>query len=230
MRLTTTNCKKSWGCAVATKTIPTLLLQKAVETKKPTKPEAQRIIMELADRHVDIIPGLAALYAYFMPTPSKKPKTEFDWVALAVSPVDVRDYLRYVHVTAELIEASDGHRVHRVPNTEGLEPGYYLPNRSRVFPSDWRRWPDTEALIPTKNAELLQRSDIKILYQSAKLNTYQFGDRHYDAQLIDQALQDAPSFYAAATADKLKLIYPDRERLALVMPIVLPKGKNDETN
>ena len=115
---------------------------------KPKKAVAQQILRELAEKHPDSAHELAELYTYFMPPKPKKARTVWEWVTLAMAVQDVRDYLNYVHVTADWLTASDGHRLHRAPNTDGLEPGYYLANGDKAHDLSAMTYPEVERVIP----------------------------------------------------------------------------------
>lgn len=77
----------------------------------------------------------------------KKPKTHFEWCAKAAGWKDVREYLRYVHVTEERMVGTDGHRVHMAPNTEGLEPGFYDATGVKIHDLNHARYPDIERVM-----------------------------------------------------------------------------------
>ena len=142
--------------------------------RKPTKSAAQDMLRNLFDRPAGYLidadrDTLAELYRWFMPARPAKAISLFDWVAKACAgDKEARDYLRYVHVTTDHIEASDGHRLHRVerlkdkPDGDGLAPGYYFPNGDRVGDPDMYRWPNTDAVIPDdrRAVEILEGADM----------------------------------------------------------------------
>lgn len=122
--------------------------------RKPTKAIAQQIVKELAQAHPESAHDLALLYTYFMPPrPSAKAaENGFAWVAQAAAVKDRREYLKFVHVTAETMTGTDGNRIHRLPNDEGREPGYYCPRTGDyVHGLGWQRFPDVERVIPRLN-------------------------------------------------------------------------------
>lgn len=96
---------------------------------------------------------LARLYAHFLPSLPKRPKTAFDWCAKAMSKDDVRHYLRYVYVTDEEIMATDGHRLHIAPNADNLEPGFYGAEGVRLHPPSYSAYPDTKRVRPSPDAD-----------------------------------------------------------------------------
>ena len=121
---------------------------------------AERIldtIMRIEDYGVQarMLADLAGVYAKSLkvkqrPAKKKNP-TVFEWVAYAVSTCNKSNlFFQYVRVTPDRIEASDGRRLHRANNTEGLKPGYYLPNGTYYLAEDeapWQ-WPNTDRVIP----------------------------------------------------------------------------------
>lgn len=108
------------------------------------------IIKELTEEQERELHGeLARLYATFQPTVPKKPKTMFDWVAKAMAKDDVRYYLNFVHVTEKRMAGTDGHRLHIAPNTDGLEPGFYDKNGTKLHDPDYASFPDIDRVMPT---------------------------------------------------------------------------------
>ena len=134
----------------------------AIIVKKPSKKEAHEIIKELYAQAPDDVTSanLAKLYSFFMPPIPKNPKTPFDWVAGAMGSGDVRYYLNYVHVDADHIEATDGHRAHRVANTNGLPSGFYNKAGDKVHESDFANFPNVSRVIP--DAKDRQPEDLKV--------------------------------------------------------------------
>ena len=89
---------------------------------------------------------LKRLYLHFQPRPPAKPKTPWDWVARASNDRDCREWVRYVHVTADgCLVATDGRRAHWIENhTDAPAAGTYetggLPLASDTvkLPERWR--------------------------------------------------------------------------------------------
>jgi hypothetical protein len=121
-------------------------------SKKPSKKVAHEIIKELYAQAPDdeTSANLAKLYKCFMPPIPKTPKTPFDWVAGAMGVKDVRYYLNYVRVNADYIEATDGHRAHRVANTDGLPAGFYNKAGDKVHGPNFADFPDISRVIPAE--------------------------------------------------------------------------------
>lgn len=115
-------------------------------TAKPSKKELFALVQSLADKHPEECKELSALYLHFLPAQTKA-KTGFAWVAQACAPLDFeRKKMSYVYVTDEWITASDGHRLHRLRNHEGMMPGWYNHIGDYVYSlsegDDIHRYPD----------------------------------------------------------------------------------------
>ena len=204
----------------------------AARMKKPTKAKALDALKATLDSGT--IDGnehhLAVLYSFFMPPgPSTKAaeKDNFAWVALATSKDDVRDYLNYVYVTEDHITATDGHRMHRVPNLDGMEPGFYHPNGEKAGDSDWQKFPDVERVIPTEQTHSkrsFSTENLPVVEIGGNIYAYQHDanpTRHLNKFYVDAALAGAQMPVSALIADDsssvVGLRYGVRE--AIVMPL-----------
>lgn len=199
----------------------TTLIKLAIDNKAPSKAIAQGIIRDLAEQHPDSVRELAQLYAYFMPPKPKKPKTAFQWVSAAAGVKDIRYYLNYVYVTAEHLTATDGHRLHRAPNTDNLAPGYYHPiTGDLAHPPEYSKYPDTAQVIPVPgesarfcliDAEPVEGPDGRPCYAVS------------GATLNARYLQDAMAFMPAAriqiTGADQAVRLDDGDLLAVIMPL-----------
>lgn len=106
---------------------------------------------------------LVELYSHFLPKPVHK-KTAFDWVAqVTAKDDDVRYFLNHVFVNKEHIVASDGHRLHYIPNTEGLEPGYYDKKKKYVTDEDMSAFPNYKNVINPPSDKEYERINVKEL-------------------------------------------------------------------
>ena len=115
----------------------------------------RRVVHALGDAEApdEVSLDLARLYAHFLPPLPKRPKTAFDWCAKAMAKSDARYYLNFVHVTADEIQATDGHRLHIAPNVGGLEPGYYGAEGVHLHGPKYSKFPDTQRVRPTPDRE-----------------------------------------------------------------------------
>lgn len=93
---------------------------------------------------------LAEAYNYFMPAKVAKPKSVFDWVALAVSTDKIRPFLCNVYCDGINIVATDGARLHLAPN-DGRAIGFYCPitgNKIDLGEYYKNSFPDYRRVIP----------------------------------------------------------------------------------
>lgn len=123
----------------------------AVKAGKITKREAQKVVktLYLSAETNEERGMLAQLYQFFMPPRPRQPKTNFDWVSMAQSKKDkVNEFKRYAYVTEDWVMATDGHRLHRVPNKDGLTPGYYNRAGDFVHSPDHILYPNVDRIIP----------------------------------------------------------------------------------
>lgn len=109
---------------------------------KVRKTEAQTIILELAKKYPDETLQLGQLLALMAP-PMKKAGNTFAWVASAVSPKDIRRYLRFVMCTGTMMVATDGSRLHAAPCTDKA-PGLYDPKSGERIHLLFENYPDGE--------------------------------------------------------------------------------------
>jgi len=152
------------------------IAESARSVKKPTnKGLAFRAVQEIArtltdEQRQELHGELARLYAAFLPALPKKPRTAFEWCAKAVNWKDLREYLRYVHVTEERMVGTDGHRCHIAPNTDGLAPGYYDKTGTKVHDLSHARYPDIERVMVSDlrgNGRKIVESKLSDLQQSS---------------------------------------------------------------
>ena len=204
----------------------------AVNESKPRKDEAQQILRELAEKYPDSAHDFGKLYVYFMPPKPKTPKTGFQWVATAIATRDIRENLTYVHVTAEHIEATDGHRLHRMPNADGLRPGYYLPNGDKAHEPDFAKFPNTDRIMPSRtgNRVTVVLSDLGVVEPYPKHVAYVVstptGDVLLNKQYLDQAAVGVNTFNIIYGEDaEVSPVRIDMDdRTAVIMPIRPPNS------
>ena len=197
------------------------LINLAIENKAPSKAIAQGIIRDLAEQHPDSVRELAQLYAYFMPPKPKTPKTAFQWVAMAAGVKDIRYYLNYVYVTAEHLAATDGHRLHRAPNTDNLAPGYYHPiTGDFAHPPEYSEYPDTAKVIPSPG------ESVPFKFTDAKPGESRDGTPCYaifsvvmNARYLRDAMAFMPSARIQITGADQAVRLDDGDLLAVIMPL-----------
>ena len=204
----------------------------AAKRYKPNKRDAQAKIVELAERYPDAMLELSELYTYFRPPQPKKPRSAFEWVAKAVNTKDVRPYLRYVYVTSAWVTATDGHRMHRAPNAEGLTPGWYLVSGERVTDDAPDHYPDIERVIPRVDgtrALPVAFEDLERVERGEGLGPVVKlpGDDwvYLDELYLASALSYGPgAIYARGASGTVRVDFEDG-RQAVVMPVRFKEGE-----
>lgn len=95
---------------------------------------------------------LRILAAHVFNTNPPTPKDDIEWLARMATHRDAsenRQWLKFLHVSDDSIEATDGSILGRVPNAQGFPAGYYVPflmERLSGVPEAWR-WPDTDRVL-----------------------------------------------------------------------------------
>ena len=191
--------------------------------KKPSKKVAHEIIKELYAQAPDdeTSANLAKLYKYFMPPIPKTPKTPFDWVAGAMGVNDVRYYLNYVHVDADYIGATDGHRLHRVANTDCLPPGFYNKVGDKVHEPDFANFPNVSRVIPDakdRQPEDLKVSQIPVETQNGVIVYRLPNGTAIDKRYLDKCIGSGVATIGTWGADHSIRVDMD-DRVAVIMPI-----------
>lgn len=197
--------------------------------RKPSKQLAQELIRELyrnpsledADRE-----RLAALYCHFTPPQPKVAKTDWQWVALAMGKKDIRFYLNYVHVDERRIVATDGHRLHTIPNTENLAPGFYLANGDRVEDPSFAKYPDIDRAIPRGDSRTETRvtlTSLEVRQVSRGVYCYviplEQGSAGLDKRYLDAVVNGAKeaTLLLGGSNDAVRIDYG--ARTAVIMPV-----------
>lgn len=147
--------------------------------RKIGKTRAYEALLDLIDlqKDDDNLKLLSELYKYFKPSKNKKPKTETEWLALALADKkNVRPQLRFFHVENGTIYATDGHRVHYA-KTE-LKNGYY---NSELVPIECDfPYPNAALVIETARDNQWYDNVTKELIPSLKLG----GDERVKADSV----------------------------------------------
>lgn len=214
---------------------PTLATLANSIQRKPNKREAQHLLHKLHNNH-NLSPNetedaLAHLYRYFMPAVPKKPKTHFDWCALAVDTKDRREMLRYVYVDEKNIVGTNGPRLHVAPNAEHLTPGFYLTNGERVELDPGLRYPPYEKILETGELDCsfeINMSALEVIDNETGIPAYVPINEHYGVNLkyLREAAGDpGPVFLYGRSEDfetgrggQLTIFYGDG-RTAVIMPM-----------
>jgi hypothetical protein len=173
---------------------------------------------ELARGHELTEHDIAMLYAYFTPNTPAKPKTDIQWLALALPKNDVRYYLNYIYSDGARIMATDGHRLHVVTNSE-YDAGYYDKNMNKAECNG--KFPDIDKLIGDypKSMSISNMSIIDIGESRSFAQAYDHKDIRLDKKYIDQAAQ-----YLNADSFKYKnglsnVLIQSGNKMAVVMPM-----------
>lgn len=204
----------------------------AARYKKPKKADIRQSLITIAAGIEDnqTLDTLAGIFAYFMESSTtKKPKTAFDWVALATgSDKDVRVYLRGVMVSDDHTVATDGHRLHLVPRERNT--GYYLrtgeesdldgqtyPTYTRVIPPK----KDRDLIKTTKQALLAGRRDQLGRTDVLEIAPDVWATFSYLKDALAVVGETAPvDLYHGGPADSVLLEYPGKPGyLSVIMPI-----------
>ena len=112
------------------------------KSTKLKKHEAAAMIEQLyEDRNSVNDYDLARLYKFFMPALPKIAKTDFQWLAKAISKEETRPHLNYIYCDGEHAIATDGCRMHWL--LCNIPVGFYDSNQNKIdvdltFP-DWKR-------------------------------------------------------------------------------------------
>jgi hypothetical protein len=122
------------------------IIDRALQYKKVTKDDAQRIIKDIYWSFPELKEQMARLYSYFMPPMPKRVASMFKWVAKATYAKDRRVIYRYVYCDGSFLIGTDGVRLNYVPS-DGREVGYYHPITGDKVQED-TRFPDWLRVIP----------------------------------------------------------------------------------
>lgn len=208
----------------------------AIAAGKPTKKEAFKLVYEALEQPESLeapqVQALKQLYAYFMPSLPKRPKTAFQWVAKASAKKDARYYLNYVYQDADgTLVATDGHRLHIIENY-GEARTWYNPNTGDET-GDVGHFPDYRRVVPSADDMAFAgyiESQAQLEHRplnDSKGNTAAIlpnGSAVY-ALYLEDALQgfNAPCLWVQNAVDKAVVITDDAtaDRHATIMPVRL---------
>ena len=167
------------------------------------------------------------LYRHFMPKTPNKSKTDFEWVALAVSTDPTRPQLNHVYVddTGRMI-ATDGHRMHIAPS-EGLEPGFYNNQCVKIDVSDLE-FPKIDRVIPKGGNVTTWHRGGKVVAMTPKgesksINAYVINDEAgVNNRCLDAILQGLTTVeFKSKGLSPMLFDKLEGDRLAVIMPVKL---------
>lgn len=205
-------------------------------SKKLAFESVEEVVSELQQAGLmteELQANMTRLWAHFLPNKPRKPKSAFDWAAKAMAKKDVRYYLEYVRVTEDKITATDGHRVHFAPNTEGLPAGYYGHEKVMLENLDAMKYPDTNRITP--NTEDAHREWITVTLEGLDLETkavtvsgkdvtmsaYRIQkDQYVNADYLHDAVSLAgEEIHLNIGEPRAVVVIQDGERQGIIMPV-----------
>ena len=197
-------------------TLPT----QAQHEKKPTREQAQKILLKLWEQNPSI--DLAKLYKWFEPTVPAKPKTAEQWIMKATAKKDVRYYLQNLYSTGNTLVATDGHRLHLCRNLD-YSTGYYDKSLNAI--DDEARYPDFERVIPKDASEPLRLGDITPepmvhIIKDKPINRVKIHGTCVDAKYWNDAtsgMTPEAMVHLGEPFDAVKIV--DDDRIAVIMPV-----------
>jgi len=186
---------------------------------------------------------LAPVYLYLLPRPLPRPKSEFKWVAMArgIKPKNSESdestpydkMLPYIHVTKTTIEACDGNRLHRIPNTAGLKPGLYNDSGGFVCEDRAGLYPPIDRFIAKYSwvedafgIDWIRKWEVVVVQRIRGMQAYLHPVRKYgySKQYLDAALLCPNSrepklrFTKKAVSGPIQIDH-GKDRVAVLMPI-----------
>lgn len=105
-------------------------------TKRDAITDLHDVIMTLSDNpeifeHKFLGLRLATIYRQLM-TNIPATKSDTKWVSRAMAKGDSRPYLNYILINEKHMMASNGHRMHVIPNRDNLPTGFYDKNLKKI--------------------------------------------------------------------------------------------------
>lgn len=156
-------------------------------------------------------------------------KDDYAWLWQAVaSPKECRYYLAFVYCDGETLTATDGHRLHQVPNYLALEPGFYDKAKNKVHGTDWANYPTVSRVIPrledrtneivvdVKNLEI---KGVDNKFQAALLPLPGGQQVGVNYKYLKQALAGDDLTTVQARDSSESILYTSGNRLAVIMPM-----------
>jgi hypothetical protein len=156
-------------------------------------------------------------------------KDDYSWLWQAVaSPKDCRYHWAFVYCDGETLTATDGHRLHQLPNYLALEPGFYDKAKNKVQGTDWANYPNVSRVIPRPEDRMneivvdvksLEIKGVDTRFQAAMLplpNDQKIGVNY---KYLKQALAGDDLTTVQAGDSSESILYTSGKRLAVIMPM-----------
>ena len=174
--------------------------------KKPTKAEAEDIVIRLAQTaRDDTAKDIARLWRFFRTKPKAKAKKNVQsWVEQAVSTDDNRRTLQAAYSDGENIVATDGRRLHFMATD--LEKGYYMDSQTV---DDRGNYPNYKQVLPHKDVyeyDKVRMSKSELATQSHSYNT-RFARDPKQLVKIGQALFNVKYLQEAMARDDTAIVW-----------------------
>ena len=163
---------------------------------------------------------LAKLYKYFAPKIPAKPKTDFQWVALAMGNKDVRHYLNYVYSDGNRLIATDGSRAHCIRNAN-YPAGYYDKQGNLVHDTNFAKFPDIDRVIPETD-KLTYFNELEITAIDGKnefSEVYEFSDMRICGKYLKQACEYFDGALIQHKDGNTSVKIESLSKFAIVMPM-----------
>lgn len=186
----------------------------------------ETIVNQLSDsQKIDYERELATLYLkFFRAETAKKISNPFLIIGQFAAKEDVRFYLNYVHVSEDLIVASNGYYLATMPNTEKLEPGFYdTKQKLKLENFDFARYPKFDKVLEGewKIVDINDIIDVKILMTKEKkpkpYNCVKIGSHYYQESYI----QKIKNFYHSGMIEQNNIgtlkIYDDKTGITFIL-------------
>ena len=183
---------------------------------------------------------LSFIYAQLLAPLPEYPKTDFEWVAKALSQDETRLAMNFVFVNEHEMIATDGKRLHIAPNKAEsgarlLEPGLYDTNCVLVaLPQDHNErffkffgedltYPNVRRIIPRYNEGELKTGFFDPVIRNTRQGkkVTKFGEGWFNPDFLkdvfSRARDSSVKFYHADELSPILIL--DEERTAVVMPL-----------
>lgn len=139
--------------------------------KNPKKEDCYEALVDIWNTNADtkdesLVCKFAVLFNYFEPKVTKKSGTDkFAWLFQAVTTDPTREVLMYAYCDGDFVVATDGRRLHLMPNEEGLAKGYYNQRKELIPEQDHPyTYPNYKQVIPNYSG-----SEVKIEMRHSEL-------------------------------------------------------------